>query len=361
MCLQLFVDDTNALVANKEASLKLIWNCLQIFCSASGSKINHNKTGVKTHGRSIPEWMLQQGWQPIIEGEVFRLLGIPMAFKITLQQRWNWVISKLAGKLNRWENTSLSFAGRILAINHYITPVTLFFLACWRPPDQALKAINQTCSTFLWSGAAMGKKIPKVQWSLCILAKEKGGLGIHDITEMADRLASKWILRGFLAPEQDWAMLIARNRHKFKLQGRAKWSNLPPLTILFSPFKITAMGSHLVQSLWKAWNHLKDKLCPNPRQYRDAGLRFKDSIWWPWIEIPRIEDANLHQALKLHKKGIRCWGDIWNKLNQAWLTQPELSQKYMLNPTDLQLILSRMECWKRDSLWKIGGGNHHSS
>lgn len=32
MCLQLFADDTNALVANKEASLKEFWNCRQIFC-----------------------------------------------------------------------------------------------------------------------------------------------------------------------------------------------------------------------------------------------------------------------------------------------------------------------------------------
>lgn len=101
MCLQLFVDDMNALVANKEASLKEFWNCLQIFCVASGSKINHSKTGIKTHGKSIPEWMLQQGCQPIIEGEIFRLLGIPMGFKISLQQRWNWVLFKISGKLNR--------------------------------------------------------------------------------------------------------------------------------------------------------------------------------------------------------------------------------------------------------------------
>lgn len=109
----------------------------------------------------------------------------------------------------------------------------------------------------------MGKKIPKVQWQICILAKDKGGLGILDILEMADRLASKWILQGFLDPEQDWVVLITRHRMKFKLQGKAKWSNLPPLTLLFNPFKVAAVGSQLVMSLWKAWNMLKDKLCPN--------------------------------------------------------------------------------------------------
>lgn len=41
MCVQLFADDTNALVANKDPSLREFWHCLKLFCSASGLQIDH--------------------------------------------------------------------------------------------------------------------------------------------------------------------------------------------------------------------------------------------------------------------------------------------------------------------------------
>lgn len=54
MCLQQFADDTNALVLNKDASLTCFWKCLDTFCLASGSKINHNKTGYRTGKKPPP-------------------------------------------------------------------------------------------------------------------------------------------------------------------------------------------------------------------------------------------------------------------------------------------------------------------
>ena len=56
MCLQLFADDTNALVANKEGSIKTFWECLNTFCLASGSMINHAKTGIKTLNKQPLQW-----------------------------------------------------------------------------------------------------------------------------------------------------------------------------------------------------------------------------------------------------------------------------------------------------------------
>ena len=44
VCFELFADDTNALAANEEESLKEFWDCLNIFCKASSSSINHRKT-----------------------------------------------------------------------------------------------------------------------------------------------------------------------------------------------------------------------------------------------------------------------------------------------------------------------------
>ena len=54
VCLKLFADDTNALAANEEESLKEFWDCLNTFCKASGSSINHRKTGIICKGVGPP-------------------------------------------------------------------------------------------------------------------------------------------------------------------------------------------------------------------------------------------------------------------------------------------------------------------
>ena len=55
----------------------------------------------------------------------------------------------------------------------------------------------------------------KVKWDFCCAPKIEGGLGIIDIKEMADRLAAKWILRGMLNPNLDWAWFLDRKNHLF--------------------------------------------------------------------------------------------------------------------------------------------------
>ena len=90
VCLELFADDTNPLVANEEESLKEFWDSLNIFCKASGSSINHRKTGIICKGGGPPQWIVETGCKRFQEGEIFRLLSIPMGHKVLLQERWKW-------------------------------------------------------------------------------------------------------------------------------------------------------------------------------------------------------------------------------------------------------------------------------
>ena len=169
---------------------------------------------------------------------------------------------------------------------------------------------------------------------------------------MADRLSGKWMIRGLLAQEEDWAVLIFRNLHKVKLAGHHKWSNLPYVTSLFSSLPIKPVGSPLVQSLWKAWNRIKIRLSPAKSISKAAGLWNRDSIWWPWVEIPLVDDSCKSKALKLHRKGIRTWGNLWNEEQNRWLSGEELKKKFSLNPSDLALLMDRMSIWSDQ--WKVG-------
>ena len=139
-----------------------------------------------------------------------------------------------------------------MVINHFIIPMVIFFLSCWRPPKEDLKYFTALCRNFLWGGDPWIRKMAKVKWEFCCTPRVEGGLGIIDIREMADRLAAKWILRGMLNPNLGWAWLLNRKNHLFHIHGLRKWRALPFITIFACKVGIAAKGSKLAVSLWKA-------------------------------------------------------------------------------------------------------------
>lgn len=79
LCLQQFADDTNSLFCNDGQSIQSFF-----FCAASGSVINHSKTGYKTATGNAPPLIMSAGCKNIEDGQIFRLLGIPMGSKSLL-------------------------------------------------------------------------------------------------------------------------------------------------------------------------------------------------------------------------------------------------------------------------------------
>ena len=352
LCMQLFADDTSALIKQDERSLHAFWECLEIYCLASGSAINHSKTGIKSSKNITPQWLLDHGCEIIPEGAVFRLLGIPMGFGISLQQRWSWALDRIKSKLERWRNNLLSMAGRILVINKYIIPTIIYFLACWRPPEKALKQFNSLCRNFLWSGSTTDYRIPKVKWDICTHQKDKGGLGILNSEEMANRLASKWIVRSLFQPEEDWAVLLHRNLDKAKLADLPLWKDIPQLTLLFSSWPVSPKGSPFIKSIWRAWNQIKGMVIIRPNKASIPYLS-QDSIWWPLCR-PQVPPQDVERARILHNKGLRTWADLWDFHNHQWKDDNNLRAQLELSDEELLLLRDRKQIIEPQDEWKIG-------
>ena len=105
-----------------------------------------------------PQWIAETGYKRFHEGEIFRLLGIPMGYKVSLQERWKWVMNKVEVKLARWRKRKLNLAGRRMIINHYIIPLLVYYISCWQPTDAQLKEFVVLCRNFLWGGTLGLKK-----------------------------------------------------------------------------------------------------------------------------------------------------------------------------------------------------------
>ena len=218
-------------------------------------------------------------------------------------------------------------AGKVLIINHFIIPTVSYFLACWRPPERALAQFNSLCRNFLWSGSTTDYKVPKVKWDTCILKKDKGGLGIPNIIELANRLASKWIVRSMLYPEEDWwAVLIHMKIHLAELADHPRWKGIPQLTLLLSKWPVKIQASPLVKSLWAAWNQIKGMTVLRSNK---AAIPYiaQDSVWWPMGGMKQVCSEDYEKARKLNNKGIKTWGDLWDHLSHSWLSDQLLDRQ----------------------------------
>ena len=118
-----------------------------------------------------------------------------------------------------------------MVINHFIIPMVIHFLSCWRPPEEDLNYFTALCRNFLWGGDPWIRKMAKVKWDFCCASKIEGGLGIIDIKDMADRLAAKWILRGLLNVSEAWAYMLFKKINTFDLKEKPKWTYLPWINI----------------------------------------------------------------------------------------------------------------------------------
>lgn len=103
-----------------------------------------------------------------------RLLGIPMGFRVSFGQRWEWVVSKLKQKLLKWQAHQSLVSSRAFVLNHYLLPSLIYFLACWTPARYQLNQIFSLARNTLWGGDADHSRAPKVAWDICCLPKKKG-------------------------------------------------------------------------------------------------------------------------------------------------------------------------------------------
>ena len=170
----------------------------------------------------------------------------------------------------------------------------------------------------------------KVKWDLCCTLKARGGLGILNIRELADLLAAKWILKSTLYSNSKWAWLLRRNIHCFHIKGNHSWTALPLTTIIISKYDITAKGVELTISLWKAWFKIKHNLKLSPNAKDIVGSQCINSILWPTIEIPQVDNLDMDASWRMHKRSIKSWDNRWDNAKNSLYSKVDLIALYNL-------------------------------
>ncbi len=209
---QTFADDTALYLQGTRDNMERTQKVLDIFCKASGAKINWNKTAAIWASKRNKEWEWGQevGLQWVPEGKGVRYLGIQVGFHLPPEANFNKILSALKKKLINWSTYRLSLAGRILVANQVLLASMWYLAASWNPNPKMCSQVCGVVRNFIWSEKATNARA-KVKWETLVLPTSQGGLGIINPKTQFEALLVKLFIRGLAPGGKPWKELM---RHK---------------------------------------------------------------------------------------------------------------------------------------------------
>lgn len=117
-------------------------------------------------------------------------LGTNMDFTAKKGSIFARALNKIEVRLGLWKAPLLSFASRLILINHVLLSIPIYLLSIFRAPVYFLNKVHVVTSRFLWFGEKEKGLVWK-NWAACCLPKSKGGLGLRDLGCLNQALLAK--------------------------------------------------------------------------------------------------------------------------------------------------------------------------
>jgi mannosylglycoprotein endo-beta-mannosidase len=119
---QTFADDTALYLQGSPSNLDRAENVFNIFCQASGAKVDWHKSAAIWASKNKRDWHWGEnvGLKWIPDGEGTRYLGIQVGSHLPPEANFGKMRLSLKNKLISWSNNRLSLTGRILVANQVL-------------------------------------------------------------------------------------------------------------------------------------------------------------------------------------------------------------------------------------------------
>ena len=186
-----YADDTILFLKADNTNIENAWWALFAFEALSGIKVNYTKTSMYSiNTPDITPYALI--FQCTSSSFPMHYLGLPLHTQKLRKKDWFFLIDKIEKRLQNWKGSLLSIGGRVTLLNSVLSSIPLYFLSVYKIPKFVIKKIDQIRCRFLWQGTTEKRKYSLINWQTACLAKEFGGLGIIDLTQMNISLLLKW-------------------------------------------------------------------------------------------------------------------------------------------------------------------------
>lgn len=150
--------------------MRIILNYLNIFCEASGQKVNPQKTSIlfskNVTGQEAAQIAGYRGFS--ISENLGRYLGAHIFSGRSNVNKYRFLADKINSCLSGWKKQCLSLAGRLTLANSVMGTTANFHMQHDKIPKTILLNIEQSQREFIWGSNSNGRKAHLVSWNtLC--------------------------------------------------------------------------------------------------------------------------------------------------------------------------------------------------
>ena len=189
LCIKLnqYVDDTQFFLKN-ENSLPHLFKQLKLYESASGAKMNKEKTTGLFIGKSkkkIPTFN-EINWTKTH----VKTLGVCHGYEIENNAIWLDKINKIKNCLQVWKSRDLTYKGKILVLKTFVLSKINFELEMRGIPNNIKNDLQTIMTNFLWND-----KKPLVSKKTICQSSRAGGLDMIDINSVIQCMQVKTIYK----------------------------------------------------------------------------------------------------------------------------------------------------------------------
>jgi hypothetical protein len=217
----MFADDLLLFTKPNIKSVTNVFTTFQIFNQMTGLNINKSKSQISIAGVSnviFQNILHVSGLQAIDQNAMH--LGAPMCKARITNAQCLPLYEKITNKLNNYNGTKISQAGRLVIIQSVASAMCAYFFKLFIIPYKLINMLNRAFNHFLWHGNIFSTKLIPIAYKKIIVPLNKGGLGIINLKlwniATTSQLVNK-LLSSSMGMWEKW------NRH-YNLRGGNYWT-----------------------------------------------------------------------------------------------------------------------------------------
>ena len=190
LIISMYADDTTGFIGSLEDS-KLLLECINTYCQASGAQLNNSKSKVLIFNKNFKIPNISS----IEEEELESLLGSKIGHKMNNLDQYSQVLEKMNQKVLKLNSFSFSFIGKSLLINSVITSHLWYLAACTQTPISVIKDSQKLVWNFFYNKRTK----TRIAYSTAQKTKLLGGMNIPNIESRIGSLKLSTIVKILLS------------------------------------------------------------------------------------------------------------------------------------------------------------------
>lgn len=202
----IFADDLLLFVEASIDQMQTILHCLNMFCSASGQKVNANKTSIcfsKNVSDNEANGITSCGGFSVSK-DIGRYLGAQILRGRVTIGRYNHILDKVQDRLCGWKQQCLSMAGRITLAGSVLGSMATFQMQHEKLLKATCLAIEKAQRQFIWGDSAQQRRVHLINWKILCKPRNAGGLSFKNLSRMNEALLLKIGWKVLTKPRDLW-------------------------------------------------------------------------------------------------------------------------------------------------------------